>query len=183
MIKPMYVSETSQCRSRLAPYCVGMGIDIGFGGDPIVPQAITMDLPKPYAETGTHPQNLSGTAMDLRWFNDGVLDFVYSSHLIEDFPYKDQCLLIYEWFRVLAVGGRIVLYCPDEQVYRAHCKASGQPYNEAHKNADYSLLSFHTNVLNKLAKDQDLRFKVLHQNELVEIYSWELVLEKLGNPA
>jgi len=37
-------SETSKCRSRLARYCVGAGIDIGAGGDPIVPTAVIVDL-------------------------------------------------------------------------------------------------------------------------------------------
>src|ERR1700726_3531099 len=38
-------SETSRHRALLQKFCVGCGIDIGFGGDPITPDAIRMDLP------------------------------------------------------------------------------------------------------------------------------------------
>lgn len=27
-----------------------------------------------------------------------------------------------EWLRVLKVGGRLVIYCPDEQIYAEHCR-------------------------------------------------------------
>ncbi len=50
-----YASETSKHRDLLAPYCAGYGIDIGFGGDPITPTALRMDLPQPYARTGDLP--------------------------------------------------------------------------------------------------------------------------------
>jgi len=43
-------SETSKCRDRLSKFCTGCGLDIGFGGDPIVEHAIRIDLPHPYAE-------------------------------------------------------------------------------------------------------------------------------------
>ena len=46
---PNWQSETSKCRPRLAKFCVGYGIDIGPGGDPIVPAAIRVDLPNPYS--------------------------------------------------------------------------------------------------------------------------------------
>lgn len=186
------MSETSRCRSRLAKYCVGVGLDIGFGGDPIVPSAITMDLAEPYTKVGVHPQNLTGTCHRLPWFRDGVLDYIFSSHLIEDFRYKEQAGILFEWFRVLRPGGRLVLYQPDQQRFEAHCKKTGQPLNLAHKEPDYSLDAFAFNVL-RIAPVHPMHSdfyilrgihempaaKILHQNRQVEDYSWEIVLEKV----
>jgi hypothetical protein len=61
-------------------YCTGSGLDIGFGGVPIAEQAIRVDQPTAYANTGTYPVQLGGDATKLRWFADGTFDFVYSSH-------------------------------------------------------------------------------------------------------
>jgi len=166
------VSETSHARDRLAPYCEGMGLDIGFGGDPIVPHAVTMDLQAPYTQVGDAPQNLWGDCQNLYWFRDGVLDWVYSSHLIEDFSYERQRFLIHEWLRVVKIGGVVVLYAPDEQVYREHCERSGQPHNDGHKEADFSCVSFKERVLPGLAAE------VVHENPHVDAYSWEVVLRR-----
>jgi hypothetical protein len=54
------MSETSKCRGRLKKFCVGYGVDIGYGGDPIPPSAITIDLLHPYPTVGDAPLNLGG---------------------------------------------------------------------------------------------------------------------------
>jgi hypothetical protein len=43
-----YQSETSKCRERLAPFCIGYGADLGFGGDPISDGVVRVDYPNPY---------------------------------------------------------------------------------------------------------------------------------------
>jgi len=167
-------SETSKCRLRLAPYCEGYGLDLGFGGDPIVPNAIRMDMPRPYSNVGVETVQLGGRAEDLRWFRDGTLDFVYSSHLLED--YVDTAAVLREWLRVLRPGGRLILFCPDEQVYRRHCARTGQPYNTAHVHAEFSL-ALVKHILTDLGET-----RILHENPLVDAYSWELVAEKTPTP-
>ena len=92
------ISETSRSRTTLAPFCEGYGVDLGFGGDPIAPHAIRVDLPRPYTAVGDLSVQLGGDATDLVWFRDGVLDFVYSSHLLEDFDDTERVLR--EWLRV-----------------------------------------------------------------------------------
>jgi predicted SAM-dependent methyltransferase len=166
-----YASETSKCRSRLLPFCNGYGVDLGFGGDPISPQAIRVDSPSPYAETGAYSVQLGGDATRLHWFQDGVLDYVYSSHLLEDFPDTESVLR--EWLRVLKPGGNLIIFCPDEQIYRAHCQSTGQMYNTNHKHADFSL----NKVKEHLQKIGGVKF--IHENPLVDIYSWELVAQKV----
>jgi predicted SAM-dependent methyltransferase len=169
--RPAWRSETSKCRPRLAPYCTGYGVDLGFGGDPIVPHAIGVDLPQPYTHVGARPVQLGGDATRLTWFADGVLDFVYSSHLLEDFVAVGPVLA--EWLRVLKPGGRLIIFCPDEQVFRRHCAATGQPYNEHHVHADFSL-AFVKRELAALGQPH----RIVHEVALVDLYSWELVIEK-----
>ena len=165
-----YTSETSKCRERLGKYLEGYGVDLGFGGDPIAEHAVRVDQPLPYASTGLRPVQLGGDATKLHWFQDEVLDFVYSSHLLEDFENTEEVLK--EWWRVLKPGGRLIIFCPDEQVYRKHCAASGQTYNVMHKHADFSL-AFVKRALAKFTA-----FEVVHECPLVDIYSWELVCRK-----
>lgn len=168
----VYRSETSKCRGRLGGFCTGYGLDLGFGGDPISETAIRVDLPQPYSRAGFFGVQLGGDASELLWFCDGVLDYVYSSHLLEDFP--DTRAVLAEWLRVLKPGGKLVLFCPNEAVYRQHCAQTGQPYNENHKHADFAL---HT--VKQLLTDIATATKVLHEAEIVDDYSWELVVEKL----
>ncbi len=166
-------SETSKCRARLAPYCVGFGLDVGFGGDAIAEHAIRVDLEKPYANVGRAPIQLAADGAYLPC-RDGVLDFVYSSHLLEDFADTDAVLR--EWIRVLKTGGRLILYCPDEPAFRRHCAVTGQPYNVHHAHADFSL-DYVRHILHDIGG-----LKVLHAVPLVDQYSWELVVEKLAEP-
>ena len=165
-------SETSKCRSRLAPYCLGDGVDLGFGGDPITQDAIRVDMPAQYAAVGSHREQLRGDATDLKWFRDESLDYVFSSHLLEDFV--DTRAVLREWLRVLKPSGRLVIYCPDERVYSDYCRKNNWPYNVHHKHADFSLkyVQDHLNALTP-----NLRYLVA--NPAVEDYSWELVAEKI----
>jgi predicted SAM-dependent methyltransferase len=163
-------SGTSWCRGRLAPFCQGYGLDLGFGGDPITAHAIRMDMPTPYTHVGEFPVQLGGDASNLYWFRDGVLDFVYSSHLLEDFP--DTKAVLREWIRVLKPRGRLILFCPDEQRYRDYCQRTGAVYNTHHQHEHFSLAVV-LDALRSLGQD-----RVLHSDPASHDYSWELVIEK-----
>lgn len=129
-------SETEKYRHLTSPYCVGNGIDIGSGGCPVVPHAISMDLPpKDFAHYRSnlppeHAVHLGGDATNLHWFRDGVLDWVYSSHLLEDF--LDWEPILKEWTRVLRPGGTIIILVPDKKLWNEALRR-GQPPNCAHK--------------------------------------------------
>lgn len=164
------ISETSKCRARLAAYCTGYGVDLGFGGDPITAHAVRVDLPQPYAHVGAKTVQLGGDTTRLHWFHDGVLDFVYSSHLLEDFV--DTRAVLGEWLRVLKPGGRLIIFCPDEQRFRAHCQRTGQPYNPHHVHAHFSC----DYVKGLLAEIGGMR--IIYENPDVDFYSWDLVVEK-----
>ena len=132
-------------------------------------------MPRPYSDVGQKPVQLGGDAGRLVWFADDVLDFVFSSHLLEDFV--DVKAAVAEWLRVLKPGGRLIIFCPDEQVYRKHCAATGQPYNEHHVHADFSLAF----VKRELAAT-GIPHTILHENPLIDVYSWEIVVEKDVSP-
>ncbi len=167
------ISETSKVRESLAKYCTGDGLDIGFGGDPITPTAICIDLHERYARYEELPQHLHGDAKHLHWFHDNCLDYVYSSHVLEDFAETEPILK--EWLRVIKPNGRLVLFLPDEQVYREHCKSLGKPPNEHHIH-DYFGLEF----IKKIIDSGLINIVVEHEAFPVGIYSFELVLKKLG---
>jgi predicted SAM-dependent methyltransferase len=170
LFKARHPSETSKCRPRLAKYCVGNGVDLGFGGDAITPTAVRVDFPTPYATTKGQPVQLGGDCRHLEWFRDGSLDYVYSSHLLEDF--EDTEAVLKEWLRVLKPGGLLIIFCPDEQVYRRHCSETGQYYNQCHKHADFSLKKV-KEMLARLGQAD-----VIHETPLVNTNSWEIVLKK-----
>jgi len=135
------MSETSSCRSRLSEYCVGYnGLDVGYGGDPIIPSAICIDRAEDdgrRSHVGQHPTHLVGDATKLSWFKSNSLDWVYSSHVLEDFD--DTAAVLEEWLRVIKPGGNLILFLPDQAVYAAHCKTHGTLPNLAHKHADFGL--------------------------------------------
>lgn len=129
----MATSETSKYRDLTAQYCGGAGLDIGSSGDPVVPHAIQIDLMQPYCPLiGPGPIHLRGDGMSLLWFGSECLDFVYSSHLIEDFELSAWPLLLREWHRVLKPGGYMVILAPEYNRWKA-ALAAGQPPNDAHK--------------------------------------------------
>ena len=149
-----------------------MGVDLGYGGDPITPTAIAVDLPEPYTKFDDFPQHLKGDARNLYWFRDGVLDYVYSSSLLEDFPPAETVQIVREWLRVLKPGGHLVLLLPDEPFFRAHCARTGQGYNDAHQNHDLTLEWFQAHIVPQLG------VPVVHAKSPSGVYNFEVVLRK-----
>lgn len=169
--KERSTSETSKCRERLAPFCTGYGIDIGPGGDPITETAVRVDLPQPYTKVGKYKVQLGGDCRALYWFKDNSLDYVYSSHVLEDFAEIEPILR--EWLRVLKPGGNLILFCPDQKAYEAHCNGLKEKPNPYHKDPNFSINTV------KRALDNIGRTRNIHETPLIDIYSWELVAQKL----
>ena len=120
------MSESEKYLHLTKQFLVGNGVDCGSGGWPVVPWAIQVELDqerfKHYNQCDV-PENIEwkGDIVDLP-FKDGTLDFVYSSHLIEDFcreerPDNPQLVtwprLFREWKRVLKPEGYMVILVPD----------------------------------------------------------------------
>jgi len=100
-----------------------------------VPWAIQVDLPLEqfqaygHAHEETHPIQWRGDCRNLP-FKDETLDFVASSHLIEDF--SDWEIVLLEFTRVLKRGGFLVIMVPDKERFR-EAVANGQGDNLSHK--------------------------------------------------
>ena len=100
------MSESRKFTHLVAPYLLGDGIDLGAGGDPIVPRAISVDL---IPERG----QLVGDACQLKWFKDDSLDYIYSSHLLGCL--NDWDMALREWMRVIKPGGYLIIQIPDHR--------------------------------------------------------------------
>lgn len=106
-------------------------IDIGFGGDKVVPYAKSADLPQPYSCVGSSPVDIPCDITVGVPVEDGTFDIVYSSHLLEDF--LDTGKILAEFVRILKSDGTLIIVIPDEQKYRGVCRQTGQPYNTQHQ--------------------------------------------------
>lgn len=128
-------SEVEKYRYAAAPYCIGAGVDIASQGVTVVPWAISFDLPEKeflHYSNGAPPKgpiHLRGHADSLP-FETASLDFVFSSHLLED--YLDWLPVLTEWNRVVRIGGHIVILIPDKELWNAAI-AAGQPPNNSHR--------------------------------------------------
>lgn len=138
----MYQSETSLIRKELVKdkyvnYFVGKGLDVGCAGDILFKNMRGFDLPIPYARCGDDNIDYVGDARNLNaYFPREYWDFLYSSHLLEDFPNTEE--ILEHWMQVVKKGGYIILYLPHEMKYRKHCEKTGQPYNKAHQVTEMS---------------------------------------------
>jgi predicted SAM-dependent methyltransferase len=89
-------------------FCKGLGLDVGTGTNRFSPTVLGID-------------NYNHVDADMVWdcldkpypFKDSRFDFVFSSHVIEDFePSKIQGVFD-EWLRNVKVGGYLILLVPD----------------------------------------------------------------------
>jgi SAM-dependent methyltransferase len=106
--RPFVPGETTKAKSRrlkegfFEKYCKGNGLDIGYGGDLVVPGARGWDFEH-------------GDAQYLKGVPDESFDFVYSSHTLEHV--SDAEIAIKNWYRVLKHGGYLILYIPHRDLY------------------------------------------------------------------
>jgi len=114
-LAPNAFNETPKTRWRAVPWTPGKGLDIGCGKERLFDTefVIGLDNGQEGERIGAIQANLRADARELP-FQAGHWDFVYSSFLLQQFPYKDVPNVLREWCRVIKKGGTLVLYLPDE---------------------------------------------------------------------
>jgi SAM-dependent methyltransferase len=118
------MSETAKAKGRrleegFFKYCIGNGIDIGCGYDPLFKRIDKYDTI--YG---------NGDATLMSDVDDGYYDFVYSSHCLEHLC--DPILALKNWFRILKNGGYLLLYVPHRDLYEKR-KLLPSKWNGDHK--------------------------------------------------
>lgn len=137
------MSETHKYLTFTQKYCYrpdglpGCGVDIASGGAPVVSWAWQLELPPgQYAHyNANHPPRgpiqLYGDAARI-CAESGSLDFVYASHILEDYPLGQWSEILMTWKMMLKPGGNLIILVP-ERVRWAEALRRGQSPNCSHR--------------------------------------------------
>lgn len=110
-------NESRKIVWEVAPYLKGQGLDLGAGSFRVLPHAITVDNGH-HSHTFGHqfkPDVHVETCEKMPMFASSSMDFVFSSHLLEHI--EDHKAALAEWYRLLKIGGYLVLYLPHKDFY------------------------------------------------------------------
>jgi predicted SAM-dependent methyltransferase len=108
-----YGSETAKIRDKVLQYLGDCVIDIGYGGDPVTPNAFTVDG-RPLPGLSHRTDNLYTLHEEL-YGQIPLADTVFSSHTLEHL--SDHFGAIFSWSQLIKSGGYLVLYLPDGRYY------------------------------------------------------------------
>lgn len=169
----IYQSETSKVRHLVEKFCQGYGCDIGFGGDKIMKnQCIGIDFSTPYAYTGKDKVDVAcKIGQEKIPLPNNTFDYVYSSHLIEDF--EDTKSILIDFVDVLKNGGNLILVFPDQINYEKHCLKTGQPLNEYHVHKNMGL-DYMLEVLNLICT---IKYEIIFSSNCEIDYNVILVVK------
>lgn len=161
-----YKPEVRKCRKRLIRFCVGSGLDLGCGEEKIKRDAIGIDGPD--IEGADLGADLS---KGLPIFRDRSFDFVFSSHCLEDM--EDTKGILSEWWRVIKVGGYLVLYLPHKALYPNIGGGIGNPH---HKH------DFIPGDIIKVMNEIHASYELMHHEtrDQKDEYSFDIVFRKLA---
>ncbi len=166
-------SETSKVRHWVLPYCIGKGCDVGFGGDKVMKvNCDGIDFPQPYTYTGKDKVDIGVDVINNEIpVADNTYDYVYTSHLIEDFVDTKDALQ--KFIRILKNHGNLILVFPDQPKYAVYCKEMGVPMNPYHIHADMG----YDFMLSKLNEIQGISYEVLFTSNCQVDYNVVIVLK------
>lgn len=172
-IKFVYPSETSKVRHLVLAYCNGKGCDVGFGGDKIKKiDCDGIDFAQPYTHVGKDKVDIACDIIHEEIpVESNTYDYVYTSHLIEDFTNTKDGLQ--KMIRVLKNGGNLILVFPDQPKYEAFCNQRGMPQNPYHVHATMGY-NFMINCLNEIST---IQYKILYSSNCQIDYNVVMVLK------
>lgn len=166
-------SETSKVRHWVLPYCIGKGCDVGFGGDKIMKvNCDGIDFEQPYTYTGKDKVDIACDVINNEIpVADNYYDYVYTSHLIEDFVDTKDALK--KFIRILKDGGNLVLVFPDQPKYEMYCREINIPMNPYHIHADMG----YDYMLAKLNELDSISYETLYSNNCEIDYNVVMALK------
>lgn len=152
-------------------------LEIGPGPEAIVAQAIAI---------GPGYPGYNGTVLP---FNDQSQDAVYSSHCLEHVT--DSAASLREWFRVLRVGGFLVITVPHYQLYEKKVEMPSR-FSGEHKrfyHAGRLLMELYDNLpkgewrlRHCLDNDQGFDYSLPVAQHSIGCYEVEVVVERIARP-
>jgi len=111
LYKPLTHDEATKIRPRIVEFIKGKGIDIGCGPDKVLPKkAQNASTSCIGIDKFCNEADVMSDGSDLGLFADDVFDYVFSSHVLEDYTYWQG--VVKEWYRVVKPGGYLILYLP-----------------------------------------------------------------------
>ena len=110
-----YKAESKKIVWHVAPYLRGRGLDIGAGDFKVLPHVLSVDNMNHVQFGFSQKPDIVAEAEDLSIFADQSMDFVYSSHTLEHVV--DYKKTLKEWWRLVKIGGYMVLYLPHKDFY------------------------------------------------------------------
>lgn len=106
-------NEARKIKYEIVQYTRGRGLDLGCGPWKAFPHFIGVDSRREWGNGWKPDIEADCTRLDM--FARESMDFVFSSHLLEHLD--DPLATLKEWWRVLRVGGHLVLYLPHKDFY------------------------------------------------------------------
>jgi len=148
------------------------GVDVGCGTCRIDDMIVSVDQQPDYRYA--HAQ-LVHDCKDLEIFADNKLDFIFSSHCLEDF--EDIPSVFFNWFRKLKPDGLMLLLLPDMENnrYPRVDDPRGNPSHRTNTGKEYIL-----NMLEGFRKDSKLEYQILQIDTIPhnESSSIDIVIQK-----
>lgn len=119
-------NESAKVKYDVVRYTRGRGLDLGCGPSKAFPHFIGVDNYKDTELFGIEMRpDVVSDVTDLSIFGHACMDFVFSSHTLEHI--EDHKKALAEWWRVLKVGGHLILYLPHKQFYPNIGKPGSNP--------------------------------------------------------
>lgn len=110
-------NEAAKVRFDVVPFIGQSGLDLGCGPSKLFEHFIGVDSGKDIELFGVRmkPDIVVSSCVRMPIFGDQATDCVFSSHLLEHI--EDYRAALKEWWRLVKVGGHLVLYLPHRDLY------------------------------------------------------------------
>lgn len=133
--------ESAKIRFEVLPYLARGGLDVGCGVAKVWPHLVGIDSGRDSElfNTPVRPDLSVGDATRLQIFANESANAVFSSHLLEHID--DWTAALTEWWRLVKVGGYLVLYLPHRDLYPRIGRPGSNP-DHKHDFAPDDILDF-----------------------------------------